>query len=208
MRVVIQQPIVSKCVASADGVVPLGAESVLNKQIHHHHAVAAVGGCVAENELPCSGMRHPLVEQRTSGADGVVAHMAESVALGQNHHQIVETAVVVTHTLGINARRGVAGAVGVEMSAPADRAVHGVAQGVVYCKHNHQIAVAAVGGTQVLGVNARLGIWRVVDTVHRTAAQMAVGIDTCSGAYRPAKGVAKGVVHRNTQHHSAVASVH
>ena len=90
--------------------------------------------------------------------------------------------------------------VGVETTAGTDNRMNGITQGVVHRKVYHQIVVTAVGGTQVLCVNALTIIWTVILSAHRTAARMSVGVETGTGTDDGMDGVAQSVVHSKVNH--------
>ena len=77
-------------------------------------------------------------------------------------------------------------------------ATDGVTQGVVNSNFDDEILETAGNGvTQILAVNARQVVRRIVDSAHRHTAPVSVGVEHGSGAESGAYGVAKGVVNSN-----------
>ena len=72
-----------------------------------------------------------------------------------------------------------------------------VAQSVVHRKFYHQVVqTACCGVAQILCINSRQGIGRVVAAAHGDTSQMSVGVEGSSGTYSVAQSVAQSVVHR------------
>ena len=120
---------INESVASADGVVAYGAESVVDMQFYHHIAVATL--C---REMPINyrGVVHPriggdvsqtgaVVFKYVAAANGVVTHGSGGVVHGKYDGEFVlPTHRTVGHRNGINTRLAIAVAGGVEGGSRAD----------------------------------------------------------------------------------------
>ena len=97
--------------------------------------------------------------------------------------------------------------VGVKTCSGTDDRMYSIANCVADGQVNNQIVETAVGGTQMLRVNAMIIVRTVVHATHRGTTQMSVGVETCSGTDYGMYSITEGVVHRQIDNQIVVTAV-
>ena len=87
-RTIINSSVVGECIATADGIVAQGSESVFHPKVYNHVTVAAVASGVHIQVRACGIESGVGIDKGMTGTYGVVAIVAESILHKKMHHHV------------------------------------------------------------------------------------------------------------------------
>ena len=138
----VRHAFVVECLSGADSVVTHSAESVSYKQIYNYIAVATVTSYVSVEVSACGSVTFVSVNERLSGADGVVAEGSESIFHEKIYHHIAVATAYGTMSESESCWGGVpCSFVGENLSCTNGVVAEG-SESVFYKEIYHHIAVA------------------------------------------------------------------